>query len=243
ETDLTEIEAFKNAKRQHCKFKEGDFFAYKIGRRKWGFGRILIDVSKLRKMESFKQNKNYGLDNLMGKALIVKVYHKISDTLDIDLDELANCMALPPQAIMDNHFYYGENVIIGYKELKTSEYDEPLISYSRSICSRELELVYLQYGLIYKETTISKFKKYLTGEQKEYGLEPNPYRNESIGYGLYLENLEQCIAQKSNAPFWNGTHYILKNDLRNPKNIKVKREIFNFFGLDADKSYEENLKK
>lgn len=30
-------------------------------------------------------------------------------------------------------------------------------------------------------------------------------------------------------------------DLRNPCNIEVKREIFKAFGLDADKSYEENL--
>ena len=33
EEDLKEIEEFKNAKRKHCKFKEGDFFAFKISRR------------------------------------------------------------------------------------------------------------------------------------------------------------------------------------------------------------------
>lgn len=33
------------------------------------------------------------------------------------------------------------------------------------------------------------------------------------------------------------------NDLRNPKNLKIKRDIFSFFGLDADKSYAKNLKK
>ena len=38
EEDLKEIEEFKNAKRKHCKFKEGDFFAFKIGRREWAFG-------------------------------------------------------------------------------------------------------------------------------------------------------------------------------------------------------------
>lgn len=244
ETDLSEIEMLKNAKRRHCKFKEGDFFAYKIGRRKWGFGRILIDVGKLRKSEDFKRKKNYGLANLMGKALIVKVYHKISDTLNINLDELAGCMALPSQAIMDNHFYYGEYVIIGNKKLEICEYEEPLISYSRSINStKEPKSVYLQYGLIYKETTVNKFDKYLTGEPKSYGPEENPYRNESIGFGLYTENLEQCIAENSNSPFWQGEYYMLKNDLRNPLNIKVKREIFDFFELDADKSYVENLNK
>jgi hypothetical protein len=33
-----------------------------------------------------------------------------------------------------------------------------------------------------------------------------------------------------------------RNDLRNPKNSEIKREIFCAFGFDADKSYEENLK-
>lgn len=31
-------------------------------------------------------------------------------------------------------------------------------------------------------------------------------------------------------------------DLRDPENINIKREIFTFFGLDANKSYAENLK-
>lgn len=240
--DLSEIDAFKTAKRQHCKFREGDFFAFKIDRRNWGFGRILTDVAKLKKSDKFKQEKNYGLTNLMGKPLIVKVYHRISASINIDLDELSNCTALPPQAIMDNHFYYGEYKIIDNREIKTSEYDEPLISYGKSInSSKDPDSVYLQYGFIYKETNISKFNKYLKKEHKLYGWEDNPYRNEGIGFGLNLYNLNQCIAEKSNAPFWDSGYYALKNDLRNPANIDIKREIFNFFGLDADKSYEENL--
>ena len=236
EDDLKEIEEYKSAKRQHQKFREGDFFTFKIGRRDWGFGRILIDVARLKKDTGFKQAKNYGLTNFMGKPLIVKVYHKISDTVDVNLDELAGCMALPPQAIMDNHFYYGEYKIISNKTLAASEYDEPLISYSQSINARDGKTVYLQYGLIYKETTISAFNKYLTEE------EDNPYRNEGIGFGLKIDKLKQCITEKSNLPFWNTGHYYSRKDLRNPANTEIKREIFKFFGLDADKSYEENLK-
>jgi hypothetical protein len=167
--DLIEIETFKSAARRHCKFKEGDFFAFKIGRRNWGFGRILIDVAKLRKTNDFKQQKNYGLNHLMGKPLIVKVYHKISSTTNIHLDELSDCMALPCQAIMDNQFYYGENKIIGHKELTLDEYDM-LISYGKSITHNDKDTVYLQYGLIYKETKISKFNKYLVEKEKnKYG--------------------------------------------------------------------------
>lgn len=229
EKDLAEIETFKIAKRQHCKFKEGDFFAFKIGRRNWGFGRILLDVAKLKKTEEFKKHENLGLTILMCKPLIVKVYHKISDTLNIDLNELSKCMALPPQAVMDNHYYYGENKIIGCKELTISEYDEPLISYGKK---DESDTIYLQYGMIYKEMDVSTFSKYLNED----------YRNAVIGFNLKLDNLEQCIVQKSNLPFWNTGGFFKERDLRNPVNSEIKREIFKFFGLDADKTYEQNLK-
>lgn len=240
--DLEEIEAFKIAGRQHCKFKEGDFFTFKIGRRNWGFGRIILDVAKLRKEKDFKKYKNYGLAHLMGKALVVKVYHKISDTPDINLEELANCMALPSQAIMDNHFYYGEKKIIGNSALKTEDYDM-LISYSRSITGGDKNTVYLQYGTIYKETDISKFDKYLWAEEKYANgdYKENPYRYESIGYGLNDEELEQCIAEKSNDAYWNKISHEVKYDLRNPENIAIKRAIFNYFDLDADKNYTDNL--
>ncbi|MDR1340086.1 MAG: immunity 26/phosphotriesterase HocA family protein [Prevotellaceae bacterium] len=243
--DLQEIEAFKTAKRQHCKFEEGDFFTFKIGRRQWAFGRILIDVSQRQKTEEFKRQKNYGLTNLMGKALIVKVYHKISDTMNIDLDELAKCMTLPSQAIMDNGFYYGEKKIIGHKKLTVDDYGDMLISYSRSISHNDKNTVYLQYGFIYREIDISRFGKYLKIENKNLysGYKDNPYRNEGIGFGLHIDSLQQCIEAKSNLPLWNsGSYYMYERDLRNPKNIEIKREIFHAFGLDADKSYEENLK-
>ncbi|GAA3783586.1 immunity 26/phosphotriesterase HocA family protein [Flavobacterium ginsengiterrae] len=241
--DLKEIESFKQAKRQNCKFKEGDFFAFKIGRKRWGFGRILLDIAKLRKNKDFTENKNYGLKNLMGKPLIVKVYHKIANTPNINLDELIHCDALPSQAVMDNHFFYGENKIIGNKDLEFSDL-EMLISYSKSISAIDNETVYLQYGLIYKETQSSKFDKYLISKEKSSNgwHEPNPYRNEGIGFGLDTSDLEKCIQEKSNNAYWNNGYYSKDRDLRNPKNIEIKREIFSFFGLDADKNYEENFK-
>jgi hypothetical protein len=238
EGDLREIEAFRTAQRQHCKFEEGDFFAFKIGRRQWGFGQILLDVSKRRKTEEFKKQKNLGLAYLMGKPLIVKVYHKISDTLNINLDELTNAMALPSQAVMDNHFFYGENKIIGHKDFVTGGYDM-FISYGR--CRDNNDRVYLQYGLIYKELDIRKFGKYL---QQEGNMVNSPYSNIGICFGLDIDNLQQCIESQSNKPYWESKYYYQRKwDLRNPENREIKREIFRAFGLDTDKSYEDNLKK
>ena len=237
EEDLEEIEEFKNAKRKHCKFNEGDFFAFKLSRREWCFGRILMDVSKLRKDENFEKNKNYGLAHLMGKPLIIKVYHKISDNKNIDLKELSECLALPSQPIMDNIFYYGEAVILGNLPLKPEENDM-FISVSESISGIDKNIAYLQYGLIYREIPLSDYEKLI----KELKIGPQTLRREGIGFVIDTYKLKECIEAKSNYPFWEK--YKKRNipDLKNPDYIELKRKIFKAFGLDADKTYEENLK-
>ena len=237
EEDLEEIEEFKNAKRKHCKFNEGDFFAFKLSRREWCFGRILMDVSKLRKDENFEKNKNYGLAHLMGKPLIIKVYHKISDNKNIDLKELSKCLALPSQAIMDNIFYYGEAVILGNLPLKPEENDM-FISVSESISGIDKNIAYLQYGLIYREIPLSDYEKLI----KELKIGAQTLRREGIGFVIDTYKLKECIEAKSNSPFWEK--YKKRNipDLKNPDYIELKRKIFKAFGLDADKTYEENLK-
>ena len=237
EEDLEEIEEFKNAKRKHCKFNEGDFFAFKISRREWCFGRILMDVSKLRKDENFKKNKNYGLANLMGKPLIIKVYHKISDNKNIDLKELSKCLALPSQAIMDNIFYYGEAIILGNLPLKPEENDM-FISVSESISGIDKNIAYLQYGLIYREISLSDYEKLI----KDLKIGAQTLRREGIGFVIDTYKLKECIEAKSNSPFWEKYKKHNIPDLKNPDHIELKRKIFKAFGLDADKTYEENLK-
>ena len=237
EEDLKEIEEFKNTKRKHCKFKEGDFFAFKLSRREWGFGRILLDVAKLRKDENFEKNKNYGLAHLMGKPLIIKVYHKISDNKNIDLKELTECLALPSQAIMDNIFYYGEAVILGNLPLKPEENDM-FISVSESISYIDKDIAYLQYGLIYREIPLSDYQKLI----KELKVDAQTFRREGIGFVIDTDNLKECIKANSNSPCWEKHNKRKVLDLKNPTHIKLKRKIFKAFGLDADKTYEENLK-
>ena len=238
EEDLKEIEEFKNAKRKHCKFKEGDFFAFKISRREWGFGRILLDVYKLKKDETFKKNKNYGLTNFMARPLIIKVYLKISDNKNIDLKELSKCLALPSQAIMDNIFYYGEAIILGNLPLEDHEYDDMLISVSESISYIDKDIAYLQYGLIYKEIPLSDYQKLI----KELKVDAQTFRREGIGFVIDTDNLKECIKAKSNSPCWEKHNKRKVLDLKNPAHIELKRKIFKAFGLDADKTYEENLK-
>ncbi len=232
EEDLKEIELYKKAKRKHVKYKEGDFFSFKIGRRKWGFGRIVLNIAQLRKSATFMAQKNYGLTHLMGQALYIMIYQKIADTTEIDINELRQCKTFPVQAIMDNTIYYGEYKIIGNLPVTADEW-EPIISYGRSISGQDRDTVYLQYGMIFKETTIDKFDKYLRIDNII-----NPYRKEEIGFGI---NSYRILANEMKS-LVTAQRKRKSTDLRDPENIEIKREIFSFFGLDADKSYAENLK-
>ena len=55
------------------------------------------------------------------------------------------------------------------------------------------------------------------------------------------EDLKECIKEKSNSPYWERENNYKIYDLRNPTHIELKRKFFKAFGLDADKTYEENL--
>ena len=156
----------------------------------------------------------------MGRPLIIKIYHKISDNINVDLKDLSNCLALPSQAIIDNIFYYGEAIILGNLPLEDKDYDM-LISVSESI----------SYTFLVYEKLIEKLK-----------IETQTCRNECISFGIYADDLKECIKEKSNSPYWEREIEHRVYDLRNPCLIELKRKIFKTFGLDANKTYEENLK-
>ena len=89
--DFMEIQAFANAKRQHCKYREGDFFRFKYDRRNYGYGRILLDVRK------FMKNGGEFWDILMGKPLCVSVYHIITADPNVKITELQLLNSCPSQ--------------------------------------------------------------------------------------------------------------------------------------------------
>ena len=184
----------------------------------------------------------------MTQPLVIKVYHIIEDSKKIEFEKLKKLRVLPSQYIMDNALFYGDYEVIGNLPLEDWEIEFP-ISYARSISYTDIKTVYLQYGRIYKETHRDNFYKYIEIPNPESKndwdkvLKFNPYRNESIGIGLNFNKstLERAIAENSNEPFWNDKTYQREDDLRNPKNKAIKKEIFDYFGLDAEKTYSENI--
>lgn len=233
EQNLAELRRFKESKRQHQKYAEGDFFTFKVGRNKWGFGRIVLNITERLKSPSFRE-ANPGFCNLMGKALYIAVYRKLSDTPDADIDQLRHCEMLPTQAIMDNRFYYGSYRIIGNRVMEPDEW-EPIISYSEKFSRGDkFDFTYLQYGLICKKEDTRIDERYIKDDRDRNSI----YQNQCTGFGIiHYSKLEKIVNEGID-----NDSLLRDNDLRKKSNRGVKQEIFSSLGLDANKSYAENLR-
>jgi len=229
-----EISIFKKSKRKNIKYKSGDYFCFKVDRNNYGFGRILLDVNKIRKENLIESN--HGLFLLMGPQLLVQIFAFISDKKQIDIEFLDKQAIMPSDVMMDNLIFYGEYEIIGHKNIKDEEYDFP-ISYGKRLDRKPF--VFLQWGLIHKELPIEKFNKYLNGTKSH---EINPYGYYGVGFSPKYDKRDiiQTIDNNGIYDYTKAEHYKSDTDLRNPLNIKIKEEIFYAFGLDPNKDYCEN---
>lgn len=216
EDDIANVAAFAARPRVHQKYREGDFFRYRIDRRHWAYGRILFNYDRLRK------EKVEFWDVFFGKPLVVAVYRIMTEEPLNDIEKLAGLPMLPSQLIMDNHFYYGEAEIIGNKPLTPKEEDYP-IHYGKSKDSRE-KVLYLQCGRLCRKLPLGK------------PLFERDFSHCGIGWSLDVRVpvLEACIRENSNRPFWEQPQWVQNQyDLRNPK-LKTEREaVFKQFGLNA----------
>jgi hypothetical protein len=236
EGHVKEITQFKNGKRKNIKFRSGDYFSFKLDRTNFGFGRLLLDVNKIRKKKLIK--REHGLGLLMGTPLIVQLFAYKSPVKNIDISLLDSQSKLPADVMMDNLLLYGEYEIIGHRDLKDEEFEFP-ISYGRSIDQRRV--VFLQWGLIHLELSHEKFYKYITSE-KDFG--QNPYGYYSIGFRPHYDTADiiSTIENNNVHDFSKSTHYKASWDLRNPKNKEIKNELFKEFGLDPNRGYHDNCK-
>ncbi|WP_373261757.1 immunity 26/phosphotriesterase HocA family protein [Hungatella hathewayi] len=148
----------------------------------------------------------------MGTALVVKVYHKISDSMEVNVDELEQGLSLPPQAIMDNRIYYGEYKIIGNRAVTYRDLDDGPISTSKSINyqDRWYHTDYRDEGIGFS-LNLDHLEECITAHSNE------PYYGSDVRNGI-------------------------RGRLSHPLNKKDKNAIFEAFGLDGNLDYEGNLK-
>ena len=215
EQELREIWEFSAAKRIHQKYREGDFFRFRINRSLYGYGRLLIDFEKMRKASiPF-------LDIFIGKPLCAAVYHIVTGRDDVSPEELVGLPALPPQMIMDDRFFYGEYATIGNMPVSEAEHWDYPIHYGHTISVLETGTRY-QCG----RTFIA-----LDDLQPLY----SQYRNNGISWDLNVKSsvLQKCIESGSNQPYWDMyCPYTVEHDLRNPKFRTHLMEIRRQVGLN-----------
>lgn len=213
EKELAEIEEFAATGRAHQKYKEGDFFRYRINRKLYGYGRILLDFDQMRK----KQRPIW--DIFVGKPLCVAVYHIVTERDDVTPDELIGLPMMPSHMIMDNAFFYGEYPIIGSAPLTEAEQDYP-IHYGNAIHMGEKGVCY-QCG-----KTCIKLDDTEVLDRR--------FRNNGIGWylNMNLPVLQKCIETNSNQPYWDlYSPNAVEPDLRNPKYANILRQVKTQMGV------------
>lgn len=214
EKEQLEIAEFATNKRIHQKYKEGDFFRFRINRNLFGYGRILLDFAKMRK------EKKPFWDIFMGKPLCVAVYHIVTEHDDVRPTQLLGLPMLPSHMIMDNILYYGECSIIGNVPLTEAEQDYP-IHYGETVSVLEKGVRY-QCG----KTFVA-----LDDEKTLY----NNFQNNGIGWNLNvkLSILKKCIEAHSNQPYWDMYYpSMVDQDLRNPKFSEELKQIKLQLGIE-----------
>ena len=221
--DLAEIGAFAAAPRKHVKYREGDVFRFRVGRRTYGYGRILVDYPKMRK------EKTPFWDIFMGTALECAAYPILTERRDVTTAELASLCPLPSCVMADNRVFYGEYEIIGNIPITDSE--DYAIHYGASIDYRERGQgrVNFQYGKIFISRT---------------GILPVPecerFAMNGVDFGLNVNRtiLEAVIEAGNNTPYWElGYPVDVKTDLRNPAFADQRRAVMlQMLGVsDSDK--------
>ncbi len=215
EKDIADIECFSKLCRKRIKFNEGDVFRFKIDRRLYGYGRIILDFDKMRK------RKEPFWDILMSKPLVCSVYHIATTREDVTLEELKNLKSLPSTVIMDNPLFYGEYEIIG--NLPITENEDYPIMYGKSIHGNE-QAICFQHG--------KTFKKLEDGVLLYRG-----FTNNAVSFSLNFRKdvLLDCIKANSNSPYWEKySYYIANSDLRNPKFSQERKEIGAQMGISLE---------
>lgn len=213
--DKMELAAFRKQERIIQKYGKGDIFRFKVGRRRWGFGQIMLSVS-----ENWDCNGNiwkYGMPN-GGKPVCYTLFGYISEDKETDIDFLMSCRRLPSRYVYDNHFLFGDYEVFGNRPVDDDCW-EPVLHYGF-----EDEKLYLRRGTEVKLLPAYFVKKSAQPKGREYA-------GDIIGYHLpEYEHLEWLIE--------NDADFVEKKDggdLRAPENAELKAYLLRRFGY-ADKT-------
>lgn len=228
EKDIEDVQKFLNEPRKNIKYKEGDYFVFKLGRREYGYGRLLFDLVKFRKEKDKYKDKLEGF-GYMGTPLLVRVFKIISKSSNLSIDEIEKCGYFPSEVVLDNKLFYNDWKIIGNRGMNSNEIDYFVqFGYTSSAISNK---VYLQKGFKYLEMEYEdvpeEIKEYCPKWRFDF---KKDYKMGSIGFELnierYLDKFRELIKNKED--------YYQDNDLRSPNNKHIKEKIYKSLNIDWD---------
>ena len=217
--DRAALDQFLQSKQRRVQVREGDFFRFPIGRREYGYGRVLLDYYKM------KKEGRPCWDILMCRPLVVKTYRFITEDPAVPPEKLRELPALPSHFMSDDGIFYGEHPIVGNLPLEPEELDFPIM-YGGSISSLDQgrDKTLLQCGTLFRVME---------------GTKPLPgwvscYRNNGVTLApicISRSTLEACIAAGSSGPFWERTKDWAMQDLRSPFRRSNLEAVCAQFGL------------
>ncbi len=217
--DLTDVAEFAARERVRVKYREGNFFRFKLNRRLYGYGRLLIDYNQKREVPLTHP--------YMAKPLLVAVYRILTDDPDLTPDDLRDLPMLPAEPIMDNVLFYGSYPIIGHEPLRNAEMDAPDYPVFYDVGEHTDRVLSYRCGTV--QVSIPRTLEGLPQDLRR------SYGNCGIGFDLHnfsLPILEACIAADSNDPYWAlNSPLWMEDDLRNPRNRELHNRIRALFEL------------
>lgn len=216
--DMEELASLLNLKKhQRTPYREGDFFSYPLGRRQFGYGRILLNYNKQRKcQEPFWDI----LEGISQYPLLVTPYRIISNSSALAVEELRQLPTMPSFYMESYHIARGDYPIVGHLPLEPDELDFP-IHYGRNVPLQKRRKVLFQCGTVFRELE---------------NAEPLPhcdlFRRWSVAQEIFTRRyiLERCIADGNNSFYWTEFWHDLRNPALRPKLEAVCQQM----SLDAE---------
>lgn len=220
--DLTALGQFLTAKRRRVQAREGDFFRFSIGRRAYGYGRVLLDYYRM------KKEGHPCWDILMCRPLVVKTYRFITDDPAVPVEVLRELPALPSYYMSDDGIFLGEYPVVGNLPLEIGELDFPIM-YGGSISGLDQgrDRTLFQCGRLYRVLEDVAPLPGWTSCFRHNGVTLAPIC-------INRPTLEACIAAKSSGPYWERTKDWALKDLRSPFCRPQLKAVCAQLGLDME---------
>lgn len=226
------IQDLKNRERKCTikKYKCGDFFSVPFdfdlyGKpRRYFFGRHLMNIKQFR--TTFNLPERHSWNQLMTVVQLVTLYNYESNSTKQDLQKLKLQPAMNSFYVMDEPFFHGEYPIIGHLDLEPQELDFPMHYQCESW---DLDSFSFSWGDIFianlppSPLAVEIIKKFSNPNVAAFNFS-------GVKYGI-----DPTSKWFSFSP---STY-----DLKNPRNSKIRAEIFAQIGVPSDIDYDQFAKK